>query len=315
MALERMEREELAWLISSAAASVLLFAAVLLYLYNAAMGNLYPALVARWRVERLGFVPVIADKGSIAAISTAIVAAMLPLHFYARRRVRRWEALEEQLSEFLAVYASIAASSRSTAEALLRAAQLLGPPLGRHMEHMARLYMATGDLPWAHREATRRTTRRVRLLTRSIVAAARSGGNPARVLAAAAAYSREMRRLVRLIRSRLGEYTFVVSLASLTYAVSAGVVVYLVQTMAGARLPGLGTASINVGILLGMYYYALLMIVAASSLVIARVIHGYTSLAPKYMALLTAVSTAAYLAAPLLLTSTRLPGAGPGHMP
>ena len=288
----------------SAAASLALLV-LTLHFYNAVISHFSPSLVAEWRIKHLRFIPVIADEGSILAISLSIAGAMLPLHLYARRRVKLQEALEEQLAVFLAVYASIAASSRSTAEALARASQLLGPPLGTHMEYMARLYSVTGDIRRAHAEATRSTTRRVRLLTRSIVAAARSGGNPARVLAAAAAYSREMRRLIKLIRSRLGEYSFVVSLASITYAVSAGVVVYLVKTMMGASLPGLSTTGIDVGVLLGMYYYALLMITVASAVVIARVIHGYTSLAPKYIALLILIGTVSYLAAPLMLSGAK----------
>ena len=304
------------WGVAAAVLSVLLFVAVAFYAYNAVAERLYPGLAARHVVKWLRFIPVIADEGTIAEVSAAISAAMLPLWLYARKRVRLSEEMEDQVSEFLAVYASIAASSRTTGEALERAARLLGKPLGDHVDRMARMYRVTGDIEAAYHAGFAKTPRRVRLLARSIVAAARSGGNPSRVLAAAAAYSRELRRLAKLTRSRLGEYSFVVSLASLTYAVSASVVIYLVRTMSGASLPGLGTAHIDIGVLMGMYYYALIMIVLASALVIARVIHGYTILAPKYIAILLSLSTAAFLAAPLLLKNPpHIPGTTTPHSP
>ncbi len=298
-----------AWAAAAVAASLFLFLVVLLYGYNAVMSRLYPPLVAQHRVEMLRFIPVVADKGTLVEISAALVAAMIPLHLYTRRLVRRSEKLEDQMADFLAVYASIAASSRSTADALLRAARLLGPPLSLYIEKMARVYMVTGNLDLAYREAFGDAPRRVRLLARSIVTVTRSGGNPARVLSVTAAYSRELRRLSKMIRNRLGEYGFVVALASITFAVSAGVVLYLVATMAGAKLPGLGSAKIQPGLLAGLYYYSLLMITAASSIVIARVIHGYTALAPKYFAILLAISTAAFIAAPLLLAGQKIASA------
>ncbi len=299
-----------AWAVAAVTVSLLVFALMLLYGYNALAEKLYPQLAARFEVKHLRFIPVIADEGTVTDIGVSLSAAMLPLWLYARRRVSALEALEDQMSEFLAIYASIAASSRTTEEALRRAAELMGEPLRGYVERMARAYRVTGDLEAAYRVAFARAPRRVRLLARSIVSTARSGGNPARVLAVTAAYSRELRRLTKLTKSRLGEYSFVVSLASLTYAVSAGVVLYLVKTMAGARLPGLGTANIDTGVLMGMYYYALLMIVVASAVVIARVIHGHAILAPKYIALLLLASTAAFLAAPLLLHAPHMPGSG-----
>lgn len=302
------------WAVAAAAAALALFLLTCLYGYNAAAERLYPRLAAHYTVKHLRFIPVVGDEGTILCISVSLSAAMAPLWLYARRRVRLSEALEDQVSEFLAVYASIAASSRTTGEALRRAAGMLGEPLRSYIDRMARAYAVTGDLEAAYRLALGRAPRRVRLLARAVVSTARSGGNPSRVLAVAAAYSRELRRLSKLTRSRLGEYSFVVSLASLTYAVSAGVVLYLVRTMAGASLPGLGTANIDVAVLMGMYYYALLMIVVASALVISRVIYGHTALAPKYVALLLLVSTVAFLAAPLLLKTPHIRGATGAHV-
>jgi len=296
------------WGIAAALAALLLFTATLLYGYNLAAAWLSPQLVARFEVKHLRFIPVIADEGTVADISVSTAVAMLPLWLYARRRISWIEALEDQVSEFLAMYASTAASSRTTEEALRRAAELLEPPLRSYVDMMARVYRLTGDLEAAYRAAFRRAPRRVRLLVYNIVSAARGGGDPGRVLAAAAAYSREMRRLAKLTRSRLGEYSLVVSLASLTYAVAAGVVLYLVKAATVARLPGLAATGIDTGVLMGMYYYALTIIVAASAVVIARVIHGHTLLAPKYIALLLPASTAAFLAAPLLLQAPHIPG-------
>ena len=272
-------------------------------LYNLVAARLAPSLVALHRFKLFALVPVPTDQGTIVEASTAIILAMIPFHLiYARPTVNLRERLEEQVAEFLAVYASIAASSRSTYEALARAADMIGPPLGVYLERMARLYRSTGSLHQAYQEAFQGLPRRVRVLVRSIVTAARAGGNPSLVLAATAAHAREMRRLARMTRGRLSEYSFVVALASITFAVAAGVVLGLLEQMRGAQLPG-ATVAVDTGLVMGLYYYSMLMIIVASAVVMARVIQGHTLLAPKYVALLMLISLTALLVSPQLITA------------
>jgi len=284
------------------AVSLLVFVVWVVYGYNAIVDAVRPELHAFHRFERFWLIPVVADRGTIVEASTGIVLSMLPLHLYARRRVGLHERLEEQAAEFLALYASISASSRSSYEALMRAAEMIGPPLGRSLEQMARLYMVTGSIQEAYEEATLRLPRRVRILLRSIVTVARSGGNPSKIISTAAAHAREMRRLARITRNRLSEYTFVVALASATFAVASGVVLALLETMQNATLPATPKARIEPEIVRGMYYYSLMIIVFASSIVIARIIYGHIELAAKYIAILTFISTLAFLLSPLLIT-------------
>lgn len=253
----------------------------------------------QYRVQLFHFIPVVTDKGTMILIAGALVAASLPIYLYARRFVKVMDIFDEQLAELLSTYAGLTASSGSTAEALLRAAKMIKPPLGTYVERMARIYRVTGDLEKAFEEAFKGTPRRVRLLARSIVTASLSGGLVHEVLSSAAVYSRESRRLMKLTQSRLSEYSFVVSLASLTYAVAAGIVQALVAGVAkGGTMFG---AAIGPDLLGGLYFYSLIVIVVASAIVIARVVHGYTLIASKYIIMLMIASMLAFLVSPTIV--------------
>jgi hypothetical protein len=291
-----MRRE---WLLA-AAASVFL---ALLWLY------IYPGLSLRLRVPELAplhqvirfrFIPVIRDTGSLVEISGAITFAALPLYLVARRELRRREALEQQVAELLSLYAGLLASTGSAADALLVASRILDPPMSIIVEKMARIYRATGDLEKAFREAFRDTPRRVRIYAYSIVSATKSRGMMHRVLGVASSHAQSTRRLLSLVKSRLSEYGFVTSLASITYAFSAGIVIGLVEKMSTMSMPMFGRP-VDPGILLGLYYYSLLAIIAASAFIVARIVHGYTPMAAKYIALLTLTDTLIMVLSPRIL--------------
>ncbi|ALL00822.1 Type II secretion system (T2SS), protein F [Pyrodictium delaneyi] len=273
--------------------------------YPLLAGRLATILGVDWLIPRHSFklfymIPVVTDKGTMIQLAGALATASLPVYIYARRTARLIDILDEELAEFLSTYAGLAASSGSTADALLRAARVLKPPLALYVERMARIYRTTGDLDKAFEEAFRRAPRRIRLLARSIVTASKSGGMIHEVLTAAATHSRESRRLMKMTQSRLSEYSFVVSLASLTYAVAAGIVQALVEKTAMSSIPGFGGA-VDTAILAGLYFYSLNTIVLASAIVIAKVVHNYTLLASKYVVLLTLASMAAYLLSPTIV--------------
>lgn len=273
--------------------------------YPALAPRLARLLHAEWVTPRYSItvfymVPVVTDKGTMILIAGALAAAALPIYLYARRYVKVMERLDDELAELLSTYAGLIASSRSVAEALLMASKVIKPPLNTYVERMARIYKVTGDLEKAFEEAFRGAPARVRLLARSIVAASKSGGLVHEVLSAAATHTRESRRLGKLTQSRLSEYSFVVSLASLTYAVAAGIVQALVEKVAAGG--GFFSSMVSPGLLGGLYFYSLLVINVASSIVIAKVVHGYTILASKYIMLLTAASMLAFLASPLLIS-------------
>ncbi len=283
-------------------------AAVLVWLlgYPALAEAVAPSLVPGMRFEVFVFVPVPADRGTIILLSGAVAAALAPLHLYLRRLVRLREELDEQVAEFLNVYAGVAASAGNSFEALRVSAEMMPPPLSRVLERAARLYLLTGSLPEAFNAAARSLPRRARLFARAAVLTARTGGDPARVVGNVAAYARESRRLSLAVRSRLSEYKLVVALASLTYAIAAGVVQGLVEVMSSLRLPSGPVVAVEPGVLLGLHYYSLLVIVAASAAVLSRVIEGTLLLAPKYFTLLLAASLAVFLAAPVLVNPAAL---------
>ncbi len=284
-------------------ASILAIAALLawiLYVYNGVVRLIEPRLIAEYKVEYVMFIPVITDLGSIVSVSTGFTASMVPLFLYARRRVKLVELLEEQVVDFLAAFASIISSTRSTYEALVVASELVEKPLSNSLRVMAYTYKSTGNIQEAFDRATKGMPRRVRIFLKSIVTAARSGGNPHMVLSATTAHSREIRRLIKITRNRLSEYVFIVMLASITFAVSAGVMLGLLYYMLDLKLPGVGRLKVDIGIVRGLYFYSLIMINTASSIVIARIIRGYVLLAPKYFIILTLITLAAFAVSPLI---------------
>ncbi|ABM80083.1 type II secretion system F family protein [Hyperthermus butylicus] len=251
-------------------------------------------------VKFVYFVPVIADRGTMIMISGAIVAAMVPVYFYARQRYTELRMFEEQLIEFLLILPGMLAASPSTADALLRTARMLRPPFNSYVERMARIYASTGDLERAFNEAFTAAPSKVRILARSVVTAAKTGGHIHIVLSKVAAYADASRRLVGLAEARLSEYKMIAGLAAVAYALTAGVTVALVAQATAVPLPGM-TTRIDTGVLAGLYFYSLIMIVVASSIVIARVVYGYIALASKYIAMLLPLSLAVYLAAPIII--------------
>ena len=288
------------WAVASCIMALLLFLLWSLYVYNTIIGIIDPGLTAKYEIKRSIFIPVITDLGSIINISTAITISMIPLSIYARKRVKLVESLEEQVTDFLAAFASIISSTRSTYEALTVASELIEEPLASRLKHLAYAYKSTGNLQEAFDRATKNTPRRVRIFLKSIVTAARSGGNPHLVLSATTAHSREIRRLIRITRNRLSEYVFIVMLASITFAVSAGVMLGLLYYMLELKLPGVGGLRVDLGLVRGLYFYSLIMINFASSIVIARIIHGHTILAPKYFVILMLTTLIAFILSPMI---------------
>jgi len=260
----------------------------------------YEILVPEHHVMRFRYIPVITDPGTMVEVSGAITMTALPLYLYARRRVAIAEALDQQVAELLALYASLLASTGSAADALLAAARILDPPMSMLVEKMARIYKSTGDLDLAFREAFREAPRKVRIYAYNIVAATRSRGLMHRVLGVAASHAQSTRRLLNLVKARLSEYGFIGALASITYAFSAGIVVGLVKKLSLLSLPGFGRA-VNPGLLLGLYYYTLIVIILAAAFIVARVVQGHSLLATKYIVVLTLPDTLIMLLSPMII--------------
>ncbi len=254
----------------------------------------------RYEISFFYIIPVLVDRGSMAGVALAIVIASIPVYVYIRRIVKIEKALDEQVAELLTIFSGLVDSTGSISEALLRASKIVGEPLGSMLTKLALNYRLTGDLEASFNMVFSNVPRRVRLLAHSIVVASRAGGRLGDVLARVAAYARESSRLSKVIKSRLAEYGFTVALASIVYSVAAGIILGLVGGR-GGELPGL-SAVINVDLLAGLYFYSLLVIVFASSIVIARIIHGYTLLASRYIGPLVLAAMAAFYLSPLLVS-------------
>ncbi len=285
----------------SLSASVL---APLIYVYLSIIEVVPEPLQPKFEFKYVFLVPVPMDEGTIVLMSLILTVFSAPLYLYARKSYAWMRSLQSQIREFFTVFSSIAESTESTVEALRYAAKLVDPPLSVLVEKFANMYSVEGSIDDAYRKVFRETPREIRLLMASIVAASRSGGARARILAEASRYAHQLYRFRVAVETRLAEYVAIVLLASITFAVAAAVVTGLVETMAASALPRIGGAAIDTKMMRGLFYYSAIMLAAASSVVLGKVVRGYTLLATKYFTLLIPLVTAILLLVPMLMPAS-----------
>ncbi len=253
---------------------------------------LYMVGVAQPRLATIYVVPIVYDRVTIAAVTGAVSATLLPIYLYARRMYRWLERVREQSRDFLLLFSGLVETTESVYEALMIASRMVGKPLSILVEYMARHYRLTGDLEEAFRRAFSSAPRDVRLLMSSIVVAARGGGRMEEIVVQAANYSNELRRFHVLVESRLAEYTAIVALGSVTFSFTAAVILKLLKVMEAAQVPFMAARMPPLEVLTASFYYAMLILTVLSSVVVGKVIKGYTPLAAKYIMFLLPVNTA-----------------------
>ncbi len=235
-------------------------------------------------------IPVPNGDISIFSIQVLLVLALTPPIFAFRRRHETTKALKYQSRVFLQVYPSLALSAQSVGEALQASVGLVEEPLRSLIKAFSDSYRLSGDLEEAFRRSFGSAPRDVRLLLSSIVVAGKSGGRVREVLEIISRYAAELDRMEFTLFNRLRSYAMVVYMGVAVYGVVAGVGVSIAHTFTG--LPFLGTSSsglsaVELEEILGFLYYALLVLAAASSYVMAKIIDDYAPKALEYFALLS----------------------------
>ncbi len=268
---------------------------IVLYVMLYMLGRIEP------RIESLYGVPVVVDRQTMLYISASISATLLPVYLYARRTYNWLQKLREQSRDFLLIFSGLVETTESIHDALIIASRMVGRPLSLLLEYMARIYQLTGNLDEAFKRAFQNVPRDVRLLLSSVTVAARGGGRMEEIIAQAANYSNELRRFNVLVESRLAEYTAIVMLGSLTFSFTTAVIIKLLQVLQKAGNVPFLAAIPELELMIGAFFYGMLVLTILSSIVVGKVIKGYTPISTKYIVFLVPVNTLILLYLPRLI--------------
>ena len=231
---------------------------------------------------------------SIFSLQVLLVLAVTPAIIAFRKRHEASKALKYQARVFLQVYPSLAVSAQSVEEALQASVGLVEEPLRTLLKAFSDSYRLSGDLEEAFRRSFGSAPRDVRLLLSSIVVAGKSGGRVREVLEIISRYAAELDRMEFTLFNRLRSYAMVVYMGVAVYGVVAGVGVSIAHTFTGISFLGgssSGLSSAELTEILGFLYYALLVLAAASSYVMAKIIDDYAPKAVEYFVFLSTMGS------------------------
>ena len=247
-----------------------------------------------------GGVPVPYGVGSIVSFEVVLALAVAPLAYNYHRGVSQVRRLRAQVRDFLQVAPDIMASSQSLAEALKASAQLANQPLRGLLRSLEMTYSMTGNADEAFRRVLGRSPRDVRLLLSSILVAAKSGGRAREALSVTANYAMVLSRIEHIVENRLKAYSIVVFMAVALYGVASGVGISLVRLLSGLSpsLSQVAPLAATIGphglyAILGVLFYAMLVISLAASYVLAKAVDDYAPRMAEYFVELTLVGTLA----------------------
>ncbi len=235
----------------------------------------------------LGRIPLILPltPSSIVASGMVLSGVSAAIYFLAADRYRHQVKLRQQILDLIPMVSAYARSAVPLVEALSRSLSLIEKPLRTYLERFVRLVMLGEDPGRAVEAVFRGVGSEVRVVLSSIVVAMTSGGRVAEVLEEAEHFVQQIARMDFLRESRLAEYKFIALLAVVAFAFTGIVIALLVASIPSTRI--LGSYTINPDILRSCYYLATLVILAASSIIVSRIMSNSFVLAPRYVALLT----------------------------
>ncbi|MGC9209749.1 MAG: type II secretion system F family protein [Acidilobus sp.] len=245
-----------------------------------------------FRFITYGVVPVPYGPASILALQVIIVLAVTPALLAFRRRQESVRELKYQSRVFLQIYPSLAMSAQSVGEALDASVGLVDSPLRELIKAFSDSYRLTGDLEEAFRRSFSSAPRDVRLLLSSIVVAGKSGGRVKEVLEIISRYAAELDRMEFTLFNRLRSYAMVVYMGVAVYGVVAGIGISIAHSFSGIPFLGSsGLSPVELKEILGFLYYALLVMSAASSYVMAKIIDDYAPKAFEYFTFLSSLGS------------------------
>ncbi len=216
---------------------------------------------------------------SMAAMDVLVLGSLTPVAIYLNRMQSFNKEIVRQSRTFLQVFPSIAASSQSLGDALDAAASLMSDPLKSYLISFSTLYKSTGDAVGSFNKVFYNAPREARLLMSSIVVAERSGGRARDVLEIVSRYATELERMEFALFNRLRSYSMIIYLGIAVYGIASGIGVSIARSLIGSMfIPGGSslTAAQLEG-MVGLLYYALMVLAAAGAYIMARIIDDQPS--------------------------------------
>lgn len=258
------------------------------YLFKMAFPTQFPEFTS------FSGIPVPSNLITIVYIDVFFIFLLLPYALYSRKYSNYMLELKRQARSFLEIYPSIASSLPSVSQAILASVELVEPPLRDYLAAFGSLYKMTGDLEGSFMKIFSSSPRDVRLLLTSILTTAKSGGRASDILNITSRYAAELQRMEFYLRNRLQSYSSVIFLGIAVYGFSVGMTIVMLEVLkrnATFGLSGVATQAINIAGILGIFFYSLLIVSAASSYIIAKVISDFAPRSSEYFIYLISIGT------------------------
>ncbi|PMP88278.1 MAG: hypothetical protein C0172_02970 [Caldisphaera sp.] len=239
-------------------------------------------------------IPVPANNITIIFIDLFLIFLLLPLAFYSKKYTVFMQKLKEQTRGFLQVYPSVATSLPSVSQAIIASIDLVEEPLKDYLAAFGYLYKMTGDLEGSFLKIFSNAPRDVRLLLISILTTAKSGGRSSDVLNVTSKYASELQRMESYLKNKLQSYSTVIMMGIAVYGFSVGMTTVMLEILRKSPslgLTGISTYAINVEGVIGIFFYSLLIVSAASAYVIAKIISDYAPRTSEYFIYLISIGT------------------------
>ncbi len=229
------------------------------------------------------------------ALGLGLSGVMAGVYIYYRSVYLKNVQLRKQLLEFIPLVSSYVRTGTPITHALELALSVVKPPLATYIEKFVSLVKLGEDPSEAYRKVFKGIPREVRAIMSSIVIAMVSGGKIEEVLEAAERYVEQLVRMDELRSHRLAEYKIVLLLSVLAFSFAGVVVIKLIESVTGmaTTFPG-AYQGIDIDFVESSYFIASLFLATISSIVMSRMVTGSLVLAPKYISLLSAITTLMY---------------------
>ena len=227
-------------------------------------------------------------------ISLGLIGFLIPLYIEANHRYRDLMALRRQVFEVLQLVSSYMRTGTPLSQTLAIISRSLDPPLGPRLRVYARLIAVNADPDEAFATAFSDLPRDSRILLRTLSIAAYGGGRAQEIVRTAASFASNIRRFDEVRSSRLAGASTIVFISVLAFAVSAVVMLALIQILASSSAEII-SLDIPLEYIYVIYYVSSLIIAFFGSMMIARVVKNVTLMTAKYMLWLTIIILFSFL--------------------
>ncbi len=240
-------------------------------------------------------------KGFVALISVALISGLIPGAIHYRRKWRELIILREEMYSLMRSLSGIIRTGVGLGMALDTLLTITRPPMSDRLKLFSSLISLGYSADEAFRNAFGDLPRDMRSILYTIVIALQSGGRAPEIIDYAASFTADMRAFEELREGRLSQYVYIVIMACIAFAISAVVMLKMLETIVKTGAGILGIAFLDIEFFHSLYFYASLIIVLFSSMTIGRALKGYTPIALFYALIMSIIVSLIFLVMPVFV--------------